>query len=85
MPDPASKRSREPSGMPFTAASAGGVTAEASDARESPEKSPRQPCSCVVSAAGRPSTVIPLTPSASPTLPRIRTTGTAFEPPARAA
>ena len=71
--------------MPFTAASAGGVTAEASDARESPEKSLRQPCSCVVSAAGRPSTVIPLTPSAFPTLPRIRTTGTAFEPPASAA
>ena len=59
--------------MPFTAASAGGVTAEASAARESPEKSSRQPCSCAVSAAGRPSTVIPLTPSAFPTLPRIRT------------
>ena len=71
--------------MPFTAASAGGVTAEASEARESPEKSLRQPCSCVVSAAGRPSTVIPLTPSAFPTLPRIRTTGTAVEPPASAA
>ncbi len=71
--------------MPFTAASAGGVNAETSAPRESPEKSLRQPCSFAVSAAGRPRTVIPLTPSAFPTLPRIRTTGTAFDPPASAA
>ena len=36
-------------------------------------------------AAGSPRTVIPLTPSALPTLPRILTTGTAFEPPTSAA
>ncbi len=85
MPGPALNRSLEPSRIPCGAAPAGGFTSEASFVRDDPEKPSRQPCTSATSAAGRPSTVTPLTPSAAPTLARMRTTGTATEPPARVA
>ena len=54
--------------MPWTAVARDGATAEASDSRERSAKPSRQPCSREICSAGRPSTVIPLIPSAFPAL-----------------